>query len=195
MLSRDSEGNPKCTQRIVNMELERITVESWINPEVWQQITGWHGLSQTIFQTACEKSARCSSNVSRDLNVLKKLQPRGHLSEFLPAFIKRKVSWTYLAAWWRWRREDPPGNVNCGGVGPGSPYGPTAVSSLPSPKCSSFVLTHRHSTTTLQCDRRLSQGNNKCTWRLIGTPHGKNYIITKIFKIQTSSVIWRRIDW
>jgi len=29
------------------MELDRINVESWINPEVWQQITCWHGLSQT----------------------------------------------------------------------------------------------------------------------------------------------------
>jgi len=116
-----------------------------------------------IFQTACEESARCSSNVSRDWNVWKKLQSRGHLSKFLPAFIKPKESWTYLAAWWRWRRGDPPGNVNCGAAGPGNPYGPTAVSSLPSPKCSSFVPTHRHSTTTLQCDNGLSQGNKKCT--------------------------------
>jgi len=40
------------------MELARINVESWINPEVRQQITCWHGLSQTYLPDSLWRVSR-----------------------------------------------------------------------------------------------------------------------------------------
>jgi hypothetical protein len=69
LLGQESEENPKCTHRILNTELERISVESWINPEVWQQINRGYGLFQTYLPDSLLTVSGMSFSVSRDLNV------------------------------------------------------------------------------------------------------------------------------